>query len=310
MSQKKKRAIRRTADAGPHPRQPCPCGSGKRYRACHGSGEDVLVSRPFAGLAAEPELVALREFIPSATAPLPLAAPAGRDVMLASVLPGASAALVRDDGTALVGLQVQTRSGDLSADLGRALAWALAADPGATLAAVGPADGSEATRLQDLLDPAAALDVMVHGDFGWWFTDAEPGAEAAAALERANALIRPTEAVVAEGVRAAYWVDPGTKAHLRWVRAESEEELLDALARLRAAGALNLGDGSRYAGMFRAHGLVVPVWDLDRERHPKEWAAPAAEFATRLAAALAGAPLTAGERRAREALAGGQVTLR
>ncbi len=52
------------------PRQPCPCGSGKRYKACHGSAGGAYVARPFAGLAAERDLVALREFVSSATAPL------------------------------------------------------------------------------------------------------------------------------------------------------------------------------------------------------------------------------------------------
>ena len=41
-----------------------------------------------------------------------------------------------------------------------------------------------------------------------------------------------------------------------------EDTLLDALARLHAAGADSVGEGSRYVGSFRAHGLVVPVWDL------------------------------------------------
>ena len=55
----------------------------------------------------------------------------------------------------------------------------------------------------------------------------------------------------------------------------------------------------------------MPVWDLDRELHAKEWAEPAAAFATRLDEALADdAPLTDAERRARDALAGKQVTLR
>jgi len=84
-----------------------------------------------------------------------------------------------------------------------------------------------------------------------------------------------------------------------------------ALARLQAAGGLDLGEGSRYVGSFRAHGLVVPVWDLDRELHAKEWAEPVAQFAARLDEALADpAPLTDAERRARDALAGKQVTLR
>ena len=111
----------------------------------------------------------------------------------------------------------------------------------------------------------------------------------------------------------AYWVDTGSKAHLRWVRPEPEDALVAAMARLHARGELTARttDDSRYAGSFRAHGLLVPVWDLDRELHAKEWAEPVAEFAARLDAALADpAPLTDAERRARDALAGKQVTLR
>ena len=315
MAKKTRRAAARTsgeADVSPgdNPRRPCPCGSGRRYKACHGAGDDVIVTRPFAGLAAECELVAMREFLPSATAALPVA-DGGTAVTVATVLPGASAALVRPDGEILVGMQVQTRSGDLSADVARALAWGRGAAPGSALAVVPPAAGS-AARLQDVLDPDAPLDVTVHPDFGWWLPgDEPPSAEATATLERANAVIMPTHGVAADGVRAAYWVDAGSKAHLRWVRPEPEERLLAALARLHARGALDLGDGSRYAGSFRAHGLLVPVWDLDREPHAKEWAAPAAAFAARLTDALADdEPLTDAERRARDALAGKQVTLR
>ena len=92
-----KTKTRRDADGQVNPRQPCPCGSGKRYKACHGEpggARDVIVSRPFEGLAAECQLIALREFVPSANAPLPLAEPGNRDVTLATVLPGAAAALV------------------------------------------------------------------------------------------------------------------------------------------------------------------------------------------------------------------------
>jgi Family of unknown function (DUF5926)/SEC-C motif len=313
MAKKTRRAAAATASPGENPRRPCPCGSGKRYKACHGAGDDVIVPRPFAGLAAECELVAMREFLPSATAPLPLADDEGGGVTLTTVLPGASAALVRPGGEVLLGMQVQTRSGDLSADLARALSWAREAEPGTALPVVPPGAG-DGVRLQDVLDVDAPLDLTIHTDFAWWLAPedaASPSAEVAATLERANAVIMPTEAVVAEGVRAAYWVDTGSKAHLRWVRPEPEERLLAALARLQARGELDLGGGSRYAGSFRAHGLLVPVWDLDREQHAKEWEAPAAAFATRLDAVLADdAPLTDAERRARDALAGKQVTLR
>lgn len=310
-----KKTRTRETPAGENPRRPCPCGSGKRWKACHGAGDDVIVTRPFAGLAAECDLVAMREFLPSATAPLPLAAPLEVPVTVASVLPGASAALVRPDGEIWLGMQVQTRSGDLASDVARALAWARAARPGESLPVVGPGAGADGGRLQDVLDADAALDVRVHADFGWWLPPsedgAEPGPEVAATLERANSVILPTEAVLAPGVRAAYWVDAGSKAHLRWVRPEPEEALLVALARLRARGELTLGGESRYAGSFRAHGLLVPVWDLDPELHAKEWTEPVAAFAVRLDAALAEtAALTDAERRARDALAGKQVTLR
>lgn len=305
------RAAAAVADAGDNPRRPCPCGSGKRYKSCHGAGDDVIVIRPFEGMAAEPDLIAMREFLPSATAELPLRSPVAEPVTLASVLPGASAALVRDGGEQLLGMQTQTRSGDLSADLAGALSWARAADPGSSLPVVGPSLRSS-ERLQDVLDADTPLDVTLHKDFSWWLVG-EPDPEEAAALERANSVILPTERVDAPGVRAAYWVDTSTKAHLRWVRPEPEDRLMAALARLSERGELELSEDSRYAGSFRAHGLLVPVWDLDREMHASEWSEPAASFAARLDTALAGLddePLSVAEHRARDVLAGKQITLR
>ncbi|GAA1392430.1 DUF5926 family protein [Pseudonocardia kongjuensis] len=310
MGKKTRNRANRSETAADNPRRPCPCGSGKRYKACHGAGDDVIVVRPFEGLAAEPDLVAMREFLPSATAPLPLRT--GGPVTLTSVLPGASAALVRDNGEILLGMQVQTRSGDLSADLAGALAWARSAEPGSSLPVVGP-DRRTGERLQDLLEPETALEPTVHADFAWWLPGDSPDPEAAAMLERANSVIMPTEAVTAPGVRGAYWVDTGSKAHVRWVRTEDESSLMAALARLSDQGGLELGEDSRYAGSFRAHGLLVPVWDVDRDMHSSEWAGPAADFAKRLDEALAGLaekPLTDAEHRAREVLSGKQITLR
>ncbi|WP_433267079.1 DUF5926 family protein [Actinosynnema sp. CS-041913] len=313
----KRTAVKSKPADGINPRQPCPCGSGKRYKACHGAAggaADVIVARPFQGLAAETELIALREFVPSATVRLPLKDADAREVILASVLPMAAAALVRADGTAFVGLQVQTRSGDLSRDLARAVQWVLTAETGDALPVVGPDDNTNPGRLQDLLDVEASVKPELHADFSWWMPpDNEPTGDVALSLERANAAILPTERVDAPGVHAAYWVDAGDKAHLRWVRPEAEETLLAALARLSVRGELDLGSGSRYAGSFRAHGLLVPVWDLDREMHSSEWASPAEALGARLLTALESLdaePLTEAERRARDGLRGRQITLR
>ena len=47
-------------------REPCPCGSGRRYKACHGKSSRApprRVVRPFAGLASEPDWVALHDMV-------------------------------------------------------------------------------------------------------------------------------------------------------------------------------------------------------------------------------------------------------
>jgi len=313
-------------------RQPCPCGSGRRYKACHGRqaarAVDHLVSRPFAGLRGECDWVALREIVPAATAPLHLSA-AGehveRSATLATVLPMAWPALVRVDGAVFVGLQVPGGSGDPSRDAAAALLRALAAEPGTPLAADGlPGPGP---RLQDVLDPDAGLEVTVHAGFDFWLdgvvgageADSAGGAvsqggavadpEIAASMERANSAVVPT--VRLTSVEAAYWAQLRGRCSLRWVLPHDEEPLLDAMARLHAADADRLLPDSRYIGSFRAHGLLVPVWDLPDGTRPDVVEEPAAAYAERLGEALAERrPLTDAERRARSGLLSRQVTLR
>ncbi|WP_432056566.1 DUF5926 family protein [Streptomyces sp. bgisy022] len=295
-------------------REPCPCGSGRRYKACHGRAAahavTELVHRPFEGLAGECDWVALRELVPAATVELTLkdGLPEGvPSVTLATVLPMAWPALRRDDGSVLLGLQNDTSSGDISRDLADTLRRALEAAPG------NPVQGrrapADAPRLQDLLDPEAAFEPVVHSGFEFWVPDSENATpDVTASLERANAAAIPT--VKLTGVDAAYWCETPEKNHLRWVMPHPEEQLLDALARLHAAGRSSLGEGTRLVGSFRAHGLTVPVWDLPREVRAEDVAKPAAEFAERLAEALASeAPLSADERRARGGLTNRQVTL-
>jgi hypothetical protein len=305
-SSTRKRPTASAAPEGVNPKAPCPCGSGRRYKHCHGSGYAPPVTRPFEGLPGEADWVALRELVPAATATLRTAE--GREVTLASVLPGGTPALVRANGEIMLGVQTQASSDDVSRDLGTALAAALEAPAGAPVDP-GPAN-PEGPRLQELLDLSAPLEVTVHDTFAFWLEGTDPGPAALSGLEHANEAILPT--VRLAGLDAAYWVRPSNeRAHLRWVRPEAEEPLLDALARLSAAEQLTLGEGTRYAGAFRALGLVVPVWDLPADAPAEDWTGAATEFQTRLAAALsATGPLTSDERRARAGLLSRQVTLR
>ncbi|MBV9022505.1 MAG: SEC-C domain-containing protein [Streptomycetaceae bacterium] len=298
-------------------REPCPCGSGRRYKACHGRATAYalteLVARPFEGLPGECDWVALRELVPAATAELTLkeGLPEGvPSVTVATVLPMAWPALRRYGGAVLLGLQNDTTSGDLSRDLADTLQRALKTEPGNPVE-VRRADPS-GPRLQDLLDLRAPFEPVVHSGFEFWLGGPEEAAKAtgevADSLERANAAAMPTARL--SEVEAAYWCATPEKNHLRWVMSHPEEKLLDALARLHAFGASSLGEGTRLVGSFRAHGLVVPVWDLPTSVQADEIEKPAAEFSERLGEALASdAPLTSEERRARSGLTNRQITL-
>lgn len=274
----------------------------------------MFVRRPFEGLVDEPEWVALRELVPAATAPLRLAPElveryGERAVTLATLLPMALPAMTRPDGRVMVAAQRDGHSGDLNRDLAAALQAALAAEPGGPVPV--PAESGPGPRLGDLL-VAEPLAVTLHDRFDFWLdgdsaADADPAVTAS--LERANQSIIPT--VRMASVRAGYWCRMPERAHLRWVLAEPEERALPALARVSADSGMKLGDQTRFAGMFRAHGLLIPVWDLPRDSEAERWEEPLATFAERYAAALAiSGDLTVDERRARQGLVGRQLTLR
>lgn len=307
-SRTKARSVETTTPGEVGPRQPCPCGSGRRYKACHGSAAGAPAAwsaRPFAGLAGECDLIALREFVPAATATLKVAG-SDRDVRLASLLPGASPALVRDDGTVWLGLQVQHAYGDPSRDLAAVLTAALEAEPGEVVGLT--TDPGEGPRLQDLLE--GGVEVTVHEGFDYWAEGLDDSdGTMAAVLEQANASAAPT--VRLDGVDAAYWTSAGEREFLRWVRPEDEDALLDALARLHAAGKDCLVDDGRLIGMFRAHGVLVPVWDLPAGTGAEALVGPVAAFGALLVETLAAdTPLSTEERAARSGLASRQVTIR
>jgi hypothetical protein len=276
------------------------------------------VLRPFAGRVDEPDWVALRELVPSATAPLTLSAAwladhpahAERTVLLGTVLPETWPSLVREDGEVLVAVQTAPRSTDICADIASALIAALDATPGGVVDAPSPQPGGP--TLADVLDPAP-IEITVHPGFDWWIPQLGPGetanSEVAATLERANASVVPTARLTS--VEAAYWCEVGERRHLRWVMPGDEDPLVDALARLAAAGELTVGEGSRYAGSFRALGVVVPVWDLAPDATAADCEAPAAALRGKLTILLdETGPLTPAERRVRAGLVGRTLTLR
>jgi hypothetical protein len=294
-------------------REPCPCGSGKRYKACHGKARNresvAHIARPFEGLPSECDWVAFREIVPAATAPLTLRDDTDRRVILTTVLPLAWPALVRDNGDIYLAMQLTTGSGDPSRDAADALLRALESDPGSPVPPAGlPGPGP---RLQDLIADVP-LQVTIHDDFDYWMAD-EASTDAPGvrdSLDRANSKVMPT--VRLTSVDAAYWVQMGDKVFLRWVMPQPEELLLNAIARLHAAGGSALaGVPSRFVGSFRADGLLVPVWELTDGTSAEGVEDAARDFGVRLETALAvDTPLTSEERRARAGLQNRQITLR
>lgn len=295
------------------PREPCPCGSGRRYKACHGRAaaraETALITRPFEGLPGECDLVALSVLVPAATTTFTLKDAEADPVLAATLLPMAWPALHRADGKLMVGLQVTGGSGDPSRDIAAALLDARDLPAGTPALNVGrPGPGP---RLQDLLDTTVQLEIEVHAGFDYWLDGAitDAGEDVTAALGRANEEVVPTARLAS--VEAAYWCRIGTKEHLRWVLPETEDALLDAFARLAADNQLGLGPGTRYIGCFRSHGLLAAVWDLAPGDEADDIEESASAFRERLDIALADdSPLSQEARRLRTGIISRQVTLR
>ena len=119
-----------------------------------------FVERPFDGLSAEADLVAMREILPAATITATTTADHGsRTVTFVTLLPQIWAALARDDGEILVALQTNERSGDASRDAAAALLAALDAEPGTDFHTV-QHGGVSITPLRLDLTDHAQLDVI------------------------------------------------------------------------------------------------------------------------------------------------------
>jgi hypothetical protein len=264
-----------------------------------------FVARTFEGLPGECDLIAMREMVPSATATVRLTG-SDRVVRICSLLPGASAGIVRPDGEIWVGLQTAHNFGDVSRDLAHVIELGLETEPGNPIVMTDPGVGP---RLQDLLDLDAPFVVSVQAGFDFWVEGTDDSAETAAMLGSANESINPT--VRLTGVEAAYWTEIGERRFLRWVMPHDEGALLNALARLRQRGDDALGDDIRLIGSFRAHGLLVPVWEMPAETEAADLEKPTAAFSERLDEALSDqTSLTSEERSTRSGLANRQLTIR
>lgn len=296
-------------------REACPCGSGERYKNCHGrtSHEQIGVPtvRPFAGVPFERDLVAFREFVPSAVAPLTLGGDfAGRKVTLTTLLPMAWPAIVRPDSEIWLACQLQyPHQLDAARDMVSTLRHALTLAPGNPVE-VPPAWQDDDPTFASLVGADEKLDVDIRSGFDWWTEGADDeSGEVAASLERANAVVSPTAKLAT--AEAAYWCQISGRTYVRWVRDEPEAALLDGLARLSAAGSIGLGEGSRLIGSFRTCGLVVPVWELPDGTQPDEIEDDLARVDAALSEAVAStAPLGDRERAARASINSRQVTLR
>lgn len=262
-----------------------------------------FIARTFEGLPNEVDWIAMREFVPSATGTVTLA-DGGREVRICSLLPGGGAGLVRPDGELWVGLQVMHNFGDISRDLAHVIELGLQTEPGNPIVMTDPGVGP---RLQDLIDASQPFEVEVHEGFDHWLEGVDAGEDSAALLEEANESIAPTTRLTS--VDGAYWTEMAGHRYLRWVMTHDDSDLLDALARLQSAGEDKLTEGSKLIGHFRAHGILVPVWEFEDDADALE--GPATEFQQRLESALAEtSPLTPEQRSARSNIVSRQVSIR
>lgn len=281
----------------------------KASRARRAADRESFVLRPFEGMASECDLIAMREIVPAATAPLTLTGDyADRTVTAVTVLPLALPCLTRSDGSVLVALQTQVSAGDASRQVAAALIAALNIEPGATPTNVDITP--DTPPLQKLVDPAVPLEITVHEGFEFWVENPdEMTDEVKASLEQANSAAPPTARLTS--VPAAYWSDEGERAWVRWVMPYEEYPLLNALARLHAARVDDIGAGSKYVGSFRCHGVLAPVWEVPKGTPAEAFEEGTLALSGRLAEALANTqPLSSAERRARDGLANRQLTIR
>lgn len=266
-----------------------------------------FVERPFEGLSAETSLIAMREILPLATLPATTTKDHGSEnIILATVLPNMVGALRRKDGVLLVAMQTVMNSGDVSLDVASRILAGLELKPGDAYTS-GDQPDPEGPRLGDIIEEFGEMQLEEEPAF--WLAEEDLNTpESQQALKETRESMVPCKEI--ETVTGAYWCRM-SREFLRWVRPEPRDQVLDGLARLRAAGKEHWGEGSRFIGAFRSLGMSIPVWELARGTEADELDKPLKDFEPVLEAAIADTtPLTTEEKRARAGLVSRQVTLR
>ena len=294
-------------------REPCPCGSGRRYKACHGRA---------AGHAAEPSSAGRSRAWPASATGSPCARssrPRPRRLTLAGEHAGqsvdaghrAAAGLARAGAAGRRGVRRPAGaggSGDANRDVAHALERALAAEPGTPIAPTALPGAGPGCRTCSTRRPPSTS--QVHDGFDFWLEGVDDRSpEVVASMERANEAVVPT--VRLTSVEAAYWCQIRDRRHLRWVRAARRGRPARRAGPAARRRRRHRRGGLALRRLVPADGLVVPVWDLDPGTSAEALEEPVDAFAARLGEALADtSPLDDAERRARAGLRSRQLTLR
>ncbi|MDO5034815.1 MAG: DUF5926 family protein [Actinomycetaceae bacterium] len=268
------------------------------------------VARPFEGMSAEADLVAMREIIPAATLDATTTDEYGSTpFQFVTLLPGGAPAMVRDDGQILIALQTRSATRDAAHDLGVALSAALKRkkliDEGEADAGTLTVDVRDAgPRIPDMI--ASAKPMELQENLGFWVSPGSRDEQVEQAIEDTSKELIPTRAV--PGTTNTYWHDMG-KHFVRWIRLEDEDQLFTALARLQAAGDLKL-ENAQFIGAFRALGLSIPVFEFPEPVEAEALTDSVLALEAKLEAALQNEePLNDDEKRARAGLVSRQVSL-
>ena len=297
------------------PRQPCPCGSGRRYKACHGSAAGPVptyVARPFEGLPrrVRPDRHARdhrRRDRPADRCRT--ASPTAAPCSCARCCRWPRRRCPARTGRSGSGCRCSTRFGDPSRDLAAVLLKALEAEPGEGIVGLTDAPGDGPAAAGPGRPTRRSRSPCTTASTSGSPTSRTPTAPRPPRWSRRTP--PPTRAPGWPRWRrrtGPTWAPASTCAGCcRTTRSRCSTRWPGCTWRAGTSSPRGRG----FVGMFRAHGLLVPVWDLPSGTGAGRARGAGAAAAADLEAALADtSPLTGDERSARNGLANRQLTIR